>query len=203
VQHLVDFFTHVVDNAGYPGLFVVMALGNLGIPVGTELVVPTAGALSATGHLSSVWLVGLIATAGELAGGYVMYAIGYYGGHPFLEKYGKYLFLRHHELERVHDFYGKYGAKCVFLCRFIPMVRGVAALPAGLSQMSARTFGLYTAAGSGIFCFGLALIGSAFGSHLDSIVPLLHRSATVVLVSAAVLIAGVVVAVRFRGARTA
>lgn len=181
MEHIANFFIAIVDTAGYPGLFFVMLLGNLGIPVGTELVVPIAGALSATGHLSSVWLVGLIATVGEVLGGYILFAIGYYGGHPFLERYGKYMYLRHHELDRVHNFYERYGAKMVFVSRFIPVIRGIAALPAGLSQMRARTFGVYTTAGSAIFCFGLADLGHAFGKHIDAILPLLHKFTVLVI----------------------
>jgi len=68
-----------------------MVLGNIGLPVGTEIVVPAAGALAATGHLSSWWLAGLVATAGEIVGGTLLYAVGFVGGRPFVQRWGKYI----------------------------------------------------------------------------------------------------------------
>ena len=69
MEHVSHFFFSIIDHAGYPGLFAVMVLANMGIPVGAEIVVPAAGALAATGHLSSAWLTALVATLGELVGG--------------------------------------------------------------------------------------------------------------------------------------
>jgi membrane protein DedA with SNARE-associated domain len=168
-------------HAGYPGLFVVMALGNIGFPVGTEIVVPFAGALAGSGSLSAVgaipgWIVvGLVATAAEVVGGTVLYTVGYYGGVPFVKRYGKYIRFREHELDRVHAFYERQGTKTVFLCRFLPFVRGVAALPAGISRMQKRYFITYTAAGSAVFCFGLAYLGETAGKNIDTIVATLHE----------------------------
>jgi len=171
----VQFFLNLVDSFGYPGLFLAMLLGNLGLPVGTEVVVPAAGALAATGHLSSWWLAALVATAGELVGGGILYAVGYYGGRPFVARWGKYLKLDEDKLDRFHAFYERHGNVVVLICRFIPFVRGVAALPAGVSRMQKRFFFLYTLIGSSLFCFGLAWLGNAFGSHIDEITPHIHR----------------------------
>ncbi len=168
-------------HAGYPGLFVVMALGNIGVPVGTEIVVPFAGALAGSGALPPIgvipgWVVvGLVATVAEVVGGIVLYSVGYYGGVPFVRRYGKYIRFREHELERVHAFYERQGTKTVFLCRFLPFIRGVAALPAGISRMQKRFFITYTAAGSAIFCFGLAYLGETAGKNIDTIVATLHE----------------------------
>ncbi len=183
-------FVELIHQAGLAGLFVVMVLGNMGMPVGTEIIVPTAGALAAQGHLSSWVLVALVATVGEVVGGFILYLVGYYGGEPFVHRYGKYVFFREHELARVHGFYARYGKKTVFICRFVPFVRGVAAFPAGLSRMPKRYFVTYTLAGSAIFCFGLAWLGNAFGRHLDSVLPVLHDFS--LLIAAVVVLALVV-----------
>ncbi len=177
--------TGVVDlihHAGYVGLFVVMVLGNMGMPVGAEIVVPTAGALAAQGHLSSWVLAAAVATLGEVVGGFILYLVGFYGGEPFVHRYGKYVFFRERELARVHRFYARYGKKTVFICRFVPFVRGVAALPAGISRMSTFYFLAYTSAGSAIFCFGLAWLGDVFGHDIDALLPLLHRSSLAVVI---------------------
>jgi membrane protein DedA with SNARE-associated domain len=182
----------MIDQAGYVGLFLVMALGNVGIPVGTELIVPAAGAAAATGHLSSVWLAATVATLGEIAGGAVLYAVGYAGGRPFVARWGKYLKLDEKKLDRFHEFYERYGNIVVFVCRFLPVVRGVAALPAGVSRMQKRYFLAYTAAGSAIFCFALTWLGSLFGSHLDEISPQIHKFSTILLLVLAAAVVAVV-----------
>ena len=175
MEHVTQFFLNLVDSFGYPGLFVVMVFGNCGMPVGTELILPAAGALAATGHLSSWWLAAAVATVAELVGGSILYAIGYYGG-----------------------FYERHGSVVVFVCRFIPFVRGVSGLPAGVSRMQKHQFLLYTALGSAIFCFGLAWLGYVFGRHIDDIMPQLHRY-SLGLLAAVVVGAGVWIALRLFG----
>jgi len=180
-----------------------MFAGNMGMPAGTELVVPAAGALAAEGHLvpASWFVVGGVACAGEVLGAGALYAIGYYGGEPFVHRYGKYIGFREHELARVHAFFERYGKKTVFICRFIPFVRGVASLPAGISRMRKRFFFSYTIAGSLIFCFGLAALGFTAGSHIDRIMPYVHKFAYAVL--AVAVVAAVAFIWRRRSARAA
>lgn len=162
----------------------------MGVPAGTEIVVPTAGALAAQGHFSSWLLVGLVATVGEIVGGSVLYLVGYYGSEPFVHRYGRHVFFREHELARVHDFYARYGKKTVFLCRFVPFVRGISALPAGLSRMHYAVFVAYTAAGSALFCFGLARLGDAFGRNIAAELALIHRFSVALIVVVLAAIAG-------------
>jgi membrane protein DedA with SNARE-associated domain len=208
MEHIGGFFHALVVHFGYAGLFVVMALGNIGIPAGTEIVMPTAGALAGSGHLPTVgdipaWMfVGAVGTAGEVCGGLVLYTIGWYGGLAFVHRYGKYVRFREHELDRVHAFYEKYGRATVFWCRFVPFVRGIAALPPGISRMQKRYFLTYTALGSGIFCFGLAYLGDAAGHNVDAIVAYVHAFARVIVVGFVVVV-GIAIAVwRSRRART-
>ncbi len=202
MEHFSALFLDIVDRTGYSGLFLVMAIGNLGIPVGTELIVPAAGALAATGHLSSVWLAATIATLGEVVGGTLLYAIGFAGGRPFVVRYGRYLKLSEKKLDAFHRFYERYGNVVVFVCRFIPLIRGIAALPAGVSRMQKRYFIGYTAAGSAIFCFGLAWIGSLFGKHLDAITPQIHKITLGVALALAVVIVGYLVYLATRSRRS-
>jgi membrane protein DedA with SNARE-associated domain len=165
----------IVHRTGYVGLFFVMLAGNCGIPVGTEFVVPAAGALVATGHLSSYWITSIVATLGEVVGGLICYTIGYYGGRPFVERWGKYVKLDLKKLDKFHEFSERYGTKVIFISRFLPVIRGVIGLPAGVSRMHKSWFVLYTAAGSAIFCFGLTWVGMQFGNHIDALAPLVHR----------------------------
>jgi membrane protein DedA with SNARE-associated domain len=181
----------------------VMAIGNMGIPVGTEFVVPAAGALSATGHLSSVWITGAVATLGEVVGGMVLYYVGFIGGRPFVAKYGKFLKVDEKKLDSFHGFYERHGNIVVFVCRLLPVVRGISALPAGVSRMPKRYFITYTAAGSAVFCFGLAYLGSMFGRHFDEIAPIIHKASAALIAIVLVAIAAFVAMQILRSRRKA
>ena len=198
---------HLIDSLGYLGLFVVMALGNMGAPAGTEIVMPTAGALAAQGHLAGLgavpaWIVvGAVGTLGELAGASILYAVGYYGGEPFLERYGRYVGFKQKELARVHAFYDRFGNATVFWCRFIPFVRGVASFPAGVARMSKRWFVTFTALGSVIFCFGLAYLGDSAGHNIDALAAGVHKAGLGILAAVLVVIVAAAVALRLRAKR--
>ena len=204
MEHLTQTLHDLVVHFGYAGLFVVVVLGNLGMPAALEVMVPTAGGLAAQGHLAPVgplpgWVVvALVATFGELLGATILYTIGYYGGLPFVHRYGKYIRFNRHEYDRVHAFFERYGRPTVFWCRFVPFVRGVSSLPAGISRMQKRYFFSYTLLGSAIFCFGLAYLGNVAGNNLDAILALLHKAALAIVALVIVAIVAAAVALRAR-----
>ena len=194
MAHLQQAVIGLIDHYGYLGLFVALALGNVGVPIGSELVLPVAGALTATGHLSSLWLTIAVALAGELGGGSLGYAIGRYGGVPLIERYGGYVHFTHQRLMRVHGFFERWGAFAIFVCRFLPVLRGIAAVAAGIAEMNLTLFYLWTFLGSLIVCTFLILLGNALGTHLAAVLPLLHRGGYIVTgVALAVLVTTVVV----------
>jgi membrane protein DedA with SNARE-associated domain len=201
VQHLPAILVALVDHAGYLGLFLAMAVGNIGAPVGSEVILPAAGALVATGHLHSLAIVIGVAVLGELAGGTVGYAIGRYGGRPFVHRYGHYVLFHEAQMAQVDRFFGRYGSFAIFLCRFIPVVRGIVAIPAGIARMPLAAFYIWTALGSLGFCGALAYAGDALGKNFDVIVPALHRFSllVVVLLAAAVVVYFVLRRRRARG----
>jgi membrane protein DedA with SNARE-associated domain len=204
MEHLTQTLHDLVVHFGYVGLFVVVMLGNLGMPAALEVMVPTAGALAAQGHLAPVgplagWIVvAVVATFGELLGASILYTIGFYGGLPFVHRYGKYIRFSQHEYDRVHAFFERYGRPTVFWCRFIPFVRGVSSLPAGISRMQKRYFFTYTLLGSAIFCFGLSYLGNVAGNNLDAIVGSLHKAALLIVALLVVLAVGAFVVLRAR-----
>jgi membrane protein DedA with SNARE-associated domain len=204
MEHLTQTLHGLVVHFGYAGLFVVVVLGNLGMPAALEVMVPTAGGLAAQGHLAPVgplagWIVvALVATFGELLGAAILYTIGFYGGLPFVHRYGKYIRFDQHEYDRVHTFFERYGRPTVFWCRFVPFVRGVSSLPAGISRMQKRYFFTYTLFGSAIFCFGLSYLGNVAGNNLDAIVGSLHKAALLIVALLVVLAVVAFVALRAR-----
>jgi membrane protein DedA with SNARE-associated domain len=194
VEHAQQVVGALIDHYGYFGLFIGMTLGNTGVPIGTELVLPVAGALTATGHLSSLWLTVVVALAGELAGGSVAYAIGRFGGVPAIERYGRYVHFTHGRLLRVHRFFERWGSFAIFVCRFLPVVRGISAIPAGIAEMNLGLFYLWTFLGSLIFCTFLIVLGNALGTHLNAVLPLLHRGAYALLgLAVLICVAGILV----------
>jgi membrane protein DedA with SNARE-associated domain len=201
VHAITAFFLHLVDHFGYLGLYVVMTLANIGAPVGSELVLPAAGALAATGHLSSVWLTIAVAVAGELSGQTIGYIVGRFGGRPFVERFGKYVHLGHPEIERAHAFFERWGSFAVFICRFVPFIRGVVGVPAGIAEMPLVPFYLWTFCGSLIFCAGFVLLGSSLGSHAEAVSDAFRRWAVLITVVAVVALALYLI-VRSRVSRT-
>jgi len=169
VHEFSAYFLQLIDHYGYWGLYAVMTLANVGAPVGSELVLPAAGALAATGHLSSAWIATAVAVAGELTGQSIGYAVGRYGGRPFVERYGKYVRFHHTELDRVHGFFERWGSFAIFICRFVPFIRGVMGVPAGIAEMPLLHFYFWTFCGSLIFCGGFIWLGVTLGNHASAV----------------------------------
>ncbi|HUA09665.1 MAG TPA: DedA family protein [Candidatus Acidoferrales bacterium] len=166
MEHLHQIAISLIDHYGYGGLFAVLLLGNTGAPVGAEVILPIAGGLTATGHLPFLWLTIVVAVLGELAGGTIAYLLGRFGGRPLIDRYGKYVHLSHANLDRVHGFFERYGSFAVFVCRFIPVIRGIVGIPAGLAEMNLAHFYLWYTLGSLIFCGVLIALGMEVGHHL-------------------------------------
>jgi membrane protein DedA with SNARE-associated domain len=201
VHALSNFFLQLVEHAGYGGLFVALTLANIGAPIGSELVLPAAGAMAAKGLLSSVWIATLVAVLGELTGQSIAYAIGRFGGRPVVERYGKYVRFHHAQMEQVESFFTRYGAFAIFLCRFIPVIRGIVGIPAGIAQMPLAPFYLWTLCGSALFCGGLILLGNALGAHAREVVDAIRHYAVPIVVLA-IAGAAIFMYVRSRRART-
>jgi membrane protein DedA with SNARE-associated domain len=189
VHAITAFFLNLIDHAGYAGLFVVMTLANIGAPVGSEVVLPAAGALVATGHLSNLWLAIAVSIAAELFGQTIGYAVGRFGGRPFLDRYGKYVRFHHREMERVEIFFRRYGKFSIFICRFIPVIRGIVGIPAGIAEMPLGAFYFFTFLGSAIFCGGLILAGHALGTHAHEVIDGVRKYALLILAAVIVAVA--------------
>lgn len=199
--HLQDIIISLVDQYGYGGLFVVMALGNIGAPIGSEVVLPLSGALTATGHLANVWLTIVITVIGELAGGTVGYAVGRFGGRPLIDRYGKFVHLTHENLNRVQAFFERYGSFAIFICRFVPVIRGIVSIPAGLAEMNLVHFYAWYALGSLAFCGLLVFLGFEAGDHLDSLTAMLHKGGLLVAIGAVIVMIGLWLVMRKRTRR--
>jgi membrane protein DedA with SNARE-associated domain len=156
----------VISGSGYLGVVVLMAIESACIPLPSEIIMPFAGYLAYTGRFNLFWA----ATAGAIGcnlGSVIAYEIGYYGGRPLVEKYGRYIWVSRHDLDMADRFFLKFGSAAVFIARLLPVVRTFIALPAGVARMPRLRFHIYTFAGSWPWCFVLAWIGMKLGEHWD------------------------------------
>jgi membrane protein DedA with SNARE-associated domain len=160
----IDWILVTVGNWGYFGIFVLMALESTVLPVPSELVLIPAGYLAHQGRMNFV-LILLASTFGSLAGASLNYAFALWVGRPFLERYGKYFFVRPALLHKTDAFFIKHGAVSTFSGRLIPGIRHLISLPAGLTRMNFATFSFYTCLGAGLWSLVLTLLGYFVGGN--------------------------------------
>jgi membrane protein DedA with SNARE-associated domain len=147
---------------------------------------PFAGFLAETGRFN-IWLVILFSGLGSIIGSLISYWIGRYGGNALVVRFGKYLFLDAADLKWAEDWFAKSGDKTIFISRFIPAVRHVISVPAGIGKMNVWKFSLYTFVGATIWNGILAYAGFYLGQRWDLVekyVGIVSHAAAVLLVLA-------------------
>ena len=122
----------------------------------------------------SLWGVVAAGTAGNLAGSLAAYALGAYGGLPFLRRHGRKILISPHDLDRAHAWFVRHGQAAVFIGRLLPILRTFISLPAGVARMPLAPFVAYSAAGAAIWCAALAWAGLRLGQHWQAIAPYMH-----------------------------
>jgi membrane protein DedA with SNARE-associated domain len=151
-----------------------MAIESACIPLPSELIMPFAGYLVYTGKMHLLWA----ATAGAIGcnlGSLVAYEIGYYGGRPLVEKYGRWILMGRRELDWADRFFHSRGELAVVIARMLPVIRTFIALPAGVARMPRGKFHIYTFVGSWPWCFGLAYLGMKLGENWRSLGKYFHQ----------------------------
>ena len=199
INDVVQWATHLIGAWGLPAVFLLMLLESACIPVPSEAIMPFAGFAVSEHTLSFAGIV-IAGVAGNLVGSWISYAIGYYGGRPFVERWGKYVLLRPHHLETSQRWFDKYGAPVVFFGRMIPIVRTFISLPAGFGKMRFWKFTLYTVLGCVPWVALLGFLGVKLGSNWEKIRPYLHYLDYLVVAALVVLVVWGVVRWRRRGA---
>ncbi len=145
-EALCNYNTAIIQQCSYIGIFILMALESMIAPVPSELVMPFAGFLIYTGHFDPLWVM-VASSLGSLVGSLLSYGMGMLG-EPVVLRYGRYLLLNPHHLEWTRNFFNRYGSITIFISRFIPVVRHLISIPAGLARMSLAPFILYTVVGA-------------------------------------------------------
>ena len=173
-SHL-DSLAALAPTWGLLFIFVFMAIESSFIPFPSEVVMIPAGFLAARGELGlgsplvSVLVALAVGVLGSLAGAYVNYYLALWVGKPFLEKYGKWFFLKPAALERACEVFNRYGAATTFVCRMVPAIRQLISIPAGIARMPLGSFTLFTALGAGVWTAILAFVGYGLGKTAGDI----------------------------------
>ena len=173
-SHL-DSLAALAPTWGLLFIFVFMTIESSFVPFPSEVVMIPAGFLAARGELgigsplAAVWVAIAVGVLGSLAGAYVNYYLALWVGKPFLEKYGKWFFLKPAALERACEVFNKYGAATTFVCRMVPAIRQLISIPAGIAKMPLGSFALFTGLGAGVWTTILAFVGYGLGKSAGDI----------------------------------
>jgi membrane protein DedA with SNARE-associated domain len=173
IAMLVQLVTHIIDAGGYAGIVGLITLNSSGIPIPSELIMPFSGFLVYKGRFN-LFLVALAGTVGCNIGSAIAYWIGAKGGRPLVERYGKWVLMSSHDLDRMSGFFERYGSITILIGRMLPIVQTFVAFPAGIAKMARLRFHIYTTVGSLIWYFCLAWIGKRLGQAWDTD-PRLHE----------------------------
>ena len=171
IEHIIT--TWIVDY-GYVAIFILMFLESACIPIPSEVTMLFAGAMCSATFITpeqqlSLVAVVLVGTVANLLGSQAAYYVGYKGGRPMIDKWGRYILLKPHEVDRAHDMFERRGEAIVFFSRLLPIVRTFISLPAGVAQMQFGKFTLYTFLGCLPWCLALAYGGYLVGANWDEL----------------------------------
>ena len=159
-----DFVIHLIGSYGYLGMFLGMVLEAVIIAIPSELILATGGILASKGIFTflGAFLTGLI---GSVFCAIVIYFMGYYGGRPFIKKYGKYFYMKEEDIEKSDSWFNKYGMLSALIGRNFPIVRTLISLPIGITHQSFYKFLIYTTIGSIPLTFAFVYVGYQLGEN--------------------------------------
>ena len=187
VEKLFEWIVAGISLGGYFGVFVLMALESMIAPVPSEAVMPFAGYLVMQGNFN-FWLALLASSFGSIVGSLISYYIGSYGGRPLVLKFGKYFLLDEEHLAWTEKWFKKQGSKTILISRFIPVVRHLISIPAGIAKMAVNKFIIFTLIGATIWNGILLYAGFRLGSHWDKIHKFSSQSDAIFVIAIGVLI---------------
>ncbi len=181
-----NFIIQIIENWGYLGVGLLIAIENIFPPIPSELILAFGGFMTTKTVLNEVGVI-LSATIGSTVGAIVLYLIGRILNKERLEKMvsgkiGKVLRLKPEDIEKADKWFDTKGQKTVFICRFIPIVRSLISIPAGMSEMKIWKFLLYTVFGSAIWNTVLVLLGKKLGDSWETVVNVFNEFSHIILI---------------------
>src|SRR5437763_5708045 len=182
---------NALHTLGYPAVTLFIMIESAGIPFPGETMLLLASFYAAIDHQMQIPIIIACAASGAIVGDNIGYYVGRTGGRAFVERFGRYLFLKPHHLDRAEKFFAKHGNKTVFFGRFIAVLRTWSAFLAGVNHMPWRTFLIYNAAGGIVWAIVYGIIGYLAGRVFhDNFTQVEHIARTVSWIGAAAIIVG-------------
>ena len=180
-----NFIIEVMNSYGYLGISLLILIENLFPPIPSELILTFGGFLTIDSNMTIIGVI-IAATIGSLLGAVMLYYIGKILNKERLikivkSKYGKLLRVKPKDIESADEWFNNRGNKTVFYCRFIPVVRSLISIPAGMSEMPLIKFIIYTLGGSLIWNTVLVCIGAFAGDKKDYILNIIDNASNVIL----------------------
>lgn len=174
VAHLLDsiktWITNVIPYGvgGYSVIFLLMLLESACIPIPSEITMPVAGLLASEHHLSLPLAI-VVGVVANLAGSLLSYYVGRSGGRGLLMRYGKFVLIKPHDVERAEVWFARYGPSAVFFSRVLPVLRTFISLPAGVARMDVKKFSLLTVLGCIPWVTALTIAGYYLGQNWSDV----------------------------------
>ena len=181
-----QFILHIIEQFGYLGVFFLILLENVFPPIPSEVILLFSGFFSTYTNLSVLYMI-VASTLGSFLGAIILYYIGKIFNKERLKKivngrFGKILFLKEKDIDKADEWFDNKGNKSVFFCRFVPIVRSLISIPAGMSEMPMGKFIIYTICGSMIWNTVLICLGYRLGSNWEYVLTILDKYQMVVIV---------------------
>jgi membrane protein DedA with SNARE-associated domain len=169
-----QFVEHFLETWGYVAVFSLAFISALGIPVGAEVAIIYGGVLASgrivgEPHHLNVVTVALVATTAEVLGSLGGYLVGYLGGRPLVDRFGRLVLLTHKDLDRTEAWFAKRGDSIVLFGRLVPLLRSLVSFAAGLGEMAVAKFVLFTAIGCAVWCTIMTIVGYSLGSSYNQV----------------------------------
>ncbi|WP_400164415.1 DedA family protein [Brevibacillus sp. TJ4] len=178
-----NWITTFMDEFGYLGIFLLIAIENLFPPIPSEVILTFGGFMTTYTTLSIVGVI-IASTLGSLFGAVALYLIGAWFEEKRMEKlitrYGRILRLTHEDIHKAYAWFHKYGPWAVFVCRLVPLVRSLISIPAGSVRMNFGTFLVLTTLGSLLWNTVLVYAGAAIGASWEEVLDYMSIYSSVV-----------------------
>lgn len=187
-EFLAGYITAFIAKAGYGSVFLLMTMESMVFPIPSEAVMPFAGFLITEGKFSFAAVIAF-STLGSIVGSVLSYAMGAWGGKPFIAKFGRFFLLNSEDLAWTERFFARFGDATIFISRFIPIVRHLISIPAGSARMNFWRFLVYTIVGAGLWNAILTWAGMYLRQNWEAV---MKYSRLVDIAVLALLVAGVI-----------
>ncbi len=181
----------IMNNFGYIGIFLLIAIENIFPPIPSEVILLFGGFMTTSTDMNVIGVI-IASTLGSLVGAIALYYIGKILNKERLKKiitskYGKLLRLTPEDIDKADNWFDTKGNKTVFFCRFIPLIRSLISIPAGMSEMPMKKFLIYTIAGSAIWNTALTIAGSIVGEKWEDILAIMDQYSHIIVIALAII----------------